>query len=116
MSHMCQEISFLQMLEVHVSRGCFVPLLLMAMVGRGRGSNIEDEEKLCARLNLCTIILQETPDSTAEAIHNKVISGFRALRQTRVPAAGLESATEGSLQISGGPLSTVPPTPQFFFS
>ncbi|GFO43659.1 transposable element p transposase-like protein [Plakobranchus ocellatus] len=33
--------------------------------------------------------------------HNKVISGFQALRQARAPVAGLEPATEGSLQISG---------------
>ncbi|GFO21621.1 hypothetical protein PoB_004812600 [Plakobranchus ocellatus] len=29
-----------------------------------------------------------------------VISGFKALRQARAPVAGLEAATEGSLQIS----------------
>ncbi|GFN82252.1 hypothetical protein PoB_000875800 [Plakobranchus ocellatus] len=34
-------------------------------------------------------------------VHNKVISGFQALRQARAPKAGLEPATEGSLQISG---------------
>ncbi|GFO16381.1 hypothetical protein PoB_004288600 [Plakobranchus ocellatus] len=34
-------------------------------------------------------------------VHNKVISGFQALRQARAPVAGLEPATEGSLQISG---------------
>ncbi|GFO39694.1 hypothetical protein PoB_006619900 [Plakobranchus ocellatus] len=34
-------------------------------------------------------------------VHNKVISGFQALRQARAPEAGLEPATEGSLQISG---------------
>ncbi|GFN89487.1 hypothetical protein PoB_001599300 [Plakobranchus ocellatus] len=31
----------------------------------------------------------------------KVISGFQALRQARAPVAGLEPATEWSLQISG---------------
>ncbi|GFO15154.1 hypothetical protein PoB_004165900 [Plakobranchus ocellatus] len=36
-----------------------------------------------------------------EPVHNKVISGFQALRQARAPVAGLEPATEGSLQISG---------------
>ncbi|GFO00199.1 hypothetical protein PoB_002670400 [Plakobranchus ocellatus] len=36
-----------------------------------------------------------------EKFHNKVISGFQALRQARAPVAGLEPATEGSLQISG---------------
>ncbi|GFN97446.1 solute carrier family 2 (facilitated glucose transporter), member 13 [Plakobranchus ocellatus] len=34
-------------------------------------------------------------------VHNKVISGFQALRQARTPVAGLEPATVGSLQISG---------------
>ncbi|GFO36809.1 cathepsin d [Plakobranchus ocellatus] len=34
-------------------------------------------------------------------VHNKVISGFQALRQARAPVAGLEPATEWSLQISG---------------
>ncbi|GFO34515.1 hypothetical protein PoB_006102000 [Plakobranchus ocellatus] len=37
----------------------------------------------------------------AQPVHNKVISGFQALRQARAPVAGLEPATEGSLQISG---------------
>ncbi|GFN83136.1 hypothetical protein PoB_000964200, partial [Plakobranchus ocellatus] len=36
-----------------------------------------------------------------DAVHNKVISGFQAFRQARAPVAGLEPATEGSLQISG---------------
>ncbi|GFO07706.1 hypothetical protein PoB_003421100 [Plakobranchus ocellatus] len=36
-----------------------------------------------------------------EPVHNKVISGFKALRQAGAPMAGLEPATEGSLQISG---------------
>ncbi|GFN97330.1 hypothetical protein PoB_002383600 [Plakobranchus ocellatus] len=35
------------------------------------------------------------------AFHNKVISGFQALRRVRAPMAGLEPGTEGSLQISG---------------
>ncbi|GFO07149.1 hypothetical protein PoB_003365400 [Plakobranchus ocellatus] len=34
-------------------------------------------------------------------VHNKVISGFKALRQAGPPMAGLEPATERSLQISG---------------
>ncbi|GFN82521.1 hypothetical protein PoB_000902700 [Plakobranchus ocellatus] len=34
--------------------------------------------------------------------HNDVISGFQALRQARMPMAGLEPATEGSLHISQG--------------
>ncbi|GFN73845.1 hypothetical protein PoB_000035100 [Plakobranchus ocellatus] len=34
-------------------------------------------------------------------VHSKGISGFQALRQARAPVAGLESAKEGSLQISG---------------
>ncbi|GFO34258.1 hypothetical protein PoB_006076300 [Plakobranchus ocellatus] len=33
-------------------------------------------------------------------VHNKVISVFQALRQAWAPVAGLEPATEGSLQIS----------------
>ncbi|GFO08955.1 hypothetical protein PoB_003546000 [Plakobranchus ocellatus] len=36
-------------------------------------------------------------------VHNKVISGFKALRQAGAPMAGLEPATEGSLQISQAP-------------
>ncbi|GFN79803.1 hypothetical protein PoB_000630900 [Plakobranchus ocellatus] len=35
------------------------------------------------------------------AVHNKVISGFKALRQAGAPTAGLEPTTEGSMQISG---------------
>ncbi|GFN83805.1 hypothetical protein PoB_001031100 [Plakobranchus ocellatus] len=38
---------------------------------------------------------------TGQPVHKKMISGFQALRQARVPEAGLETATEGSLQISG---------------
>ncbi|GFO20603.1 endothelin-converting enzyme 1 [Plakobranchus ocellatus] len=38
---------------------------------------------------------------TVKTVYNKVISGFRALRQARAPAAALEPAIEGSLQISG---------------
>ncbi|GFO18136.1 hypothetical protein PoB_004464100 [Plakobranchus ocellatus] len=33
--------------------------------------------------------------------NKNMISGFHALRQARAPVAGLEPATEGSLQISG---------------
>ncbi|GFN74370.1 hypothetical protein PoB_000087600 [Plakobranchus ocellatus] len=33
-------------------------------------------------------------------VHNKVISVFQALLQDRAPVAGLEPATEGSVQIS----------------
>ncbi|GFN75939.1 homeobox even-skipped homolog protein 2 [Plakobranchus ocellatus] len=36
-----------------------------------------------------------------QPVHDKVISGFQALRQARAPVAGLGPATEGSLQISG---------------
>ncbi|GFN83645.1 hypothetical protein PoB_001015100 [Plakobranchus ocellatus] len=35
------------------------------------------------------------------SVHNKVISGFQALRQAKAPVAGFEPATEGLLQISG---------------
>ncbi|GFN95782.1 hypothetical protein PoB_002228800 [Plakobranchus ocellatus] len=45
-----------------------------------------------------------------QPVHNKVISGFQALRQARAPMAGLEPAIEGSLQSSDS-LATVPPTP-----
>ncbi|GFO35018.1 hypothetical protein PoB_006152300 [Plakobranchus ocellatus] len=34
-------------------------------------------------------------------VHNKVISGFQALRQASAPVAGLEPATKGLLQILG---------------
>ncbi|GFN74907.1 hypothetical protein PoB_000141300 [Plakobranchus ocellatus] len=34
-------------------------------------------------------------------VHNKVISGFKTLHQARALMAGLEPATERSLQISG---------------
>ncbi|GFO10894.1 hypothetical protein PoB_003739900 [Plakobranchus ocellatus] len=34
-------------------------------------------------------------------VHNKVISGFYSLRQAKAPVAGLEPATDGSMQISG---------------
>ncbi|GFO33729.1 hypothetical protein PoB_006023400 [Plakobranchus ocellatus] len=36
-----------------------------------------------------------------QPVHNKVISGFKALRQAGAPMAGLEPAPKGSLQISG---------------
>ncbi|GFN88964.1 hypothetical protein PoB_001547000 [Plakobranchus ocellatus] len=36
-----------------------------------------------------------------EPVHNKLISGFKALRQAGAPVAGLEPAIEGSQQISG---------------
>ncbi|GFO19106.1 hypothetical protein PoB_004561100 [Plakobranchus ocellatus] len=45
-------------------------------------------------------------------VHNKVISGFQALRQARALVVGLEPATEGFLQISG-PLKAVE-NPKFF--
>ncbi|GFN85579.1 hypothetical protein PoB_001208500 [Plakobranchus ocellatus] len=35
-------------------------------------------------------------------VHNKVISGFQALRQARAPVAGLEPATEGPCRSQGG--------------
>ncbi|GFO49725.1 hypothetical protein PoB_007623000 [Plakobranchus ocellatus] len=35
-----------------------------------------------------------------QPVHNKVISGFQALRQARAPVAGLELTTERSQQIS----------------
>ncbi|GFN86623.1 hypothetical protein PoB_001312900 [Plakobranchus ocellatus] len=41
-------------------------------------------------------------DFCLESVHNKMISGFKALRQAGAPMAGLEPATEGSPQISGG--------------
>ncbi|GFN96964.1 hypothetical protein PoB_002347000 [Plakobranchus ocellatus] len=34
-----------------------------------------------------------------QPVHNKVISGFRAIRQARAPVVGVEPATEGSLRI-----------------
>ncbi|GFO47971.1 hypothetical protein PoB_007447600 [Plakobranchus ocellatus] len=40
-------------------------------------------------------------DKNVTSVHNKMNSGFQALRQSRAPVAGLEPATEGSLQISG---------------
>ncbi|GFN82222.1 hypothetical protein PoB_000872800 [Plakobranchus ocellatus] len=43
-----------------------------------------------------------TSKNEENPVHNKVISGFEALRQAGAPVAGLEHATEGSLQISGG--------------
>ncbi|GFO32460.1 hypothetical protein PoB_005896500 [Plakobranchus ocellatus] len=36
-----------------------------------------------------------------EPVHIKVISGFQALRQVRVPVVGLELATKEALQKSG---------------
>ncbi|GFO28203.1 hypothetical protein PoB_005470800 [Plakobranchus ocellatus] len=41
-------------------------------------------------------------DFCIESVHNKMISGFKALRQAGAPMSGLEPATEGSPQISGG--------------
>ncbi|GFO33589.1 hypothetical protein PoB_006009400 [Plakobranchus ocellatus] len=41
------------------------------------------------------------PFDSMKPVHNKMISGFQALRQARAPVAGLQPATEGSLQISG---------------
>ncbi|GFN85122.1 hypothetical protein PoB_001162800 [Plakobranchus ocellatus] len=44
-------------------------------------------------------------------VNNKVISGFEALRQVRVPVAGLEPSTEESWQVSGrNSFSTTPST------
>ncbi|GFN99136.1 hypothetical protein PoB_002564200 [Plakobranchus ocellatus] len=58
--------------------------------GQSRGVKSEITQKMAApRYN------------TTNSIHNKVISGFQALRQARAPVAGLEPATEWSLQISG---------------
>ncbi|GFO02728.1 hypothetical protein PoB_002923300 [Plakobranchus ocellatus] len=52
-------------------------------------------------------------DIKPNLVHNKVISGYEAPCQARAPMAGLEPATEGSLQISGRtrqPLYHRPPT------
>ncbi|GFO26325.1 hypothetical protein PoB_005283000, partial [Plakobranchus ocellatus] len=38
-------------------------------------------------------------------VHTKVITGFQDLPHSRAPEAGLEPATEESLQISGWTLS-----------
>ncbi|GFO40881.1 Zinc-binding in reverse transcriptase domain-containing protein [Plakobranchus ocellatus] len=51
--------------------------------------------------NLSNQVLPETVVRPMEPVHNKVISGFKAPRQAGAPMAGLEPATEGSLQISG---------------
>ncbi|GFO45379.1 hypothetical protein PoB_007188400 [Plakobranchus ocellatus] len=48
-----------------------------------------------------SLLFGNTFSAGAKPVHNKVISGFQALRQARAPVAGLEPATEGSLQISG---------------
>ncbi|GFO30541.1 hypothetical protein PoB_005704600 [Plakobranchus ocellatus] len=40
-------------------------------------------------------------DEHTGTVHNKVISGFQALRQARAPLARLEPSTEGLLQTSG---------------
>ncbi|GFO32462.1 hypothetical protein PoB_005896700 [Plakobranchus ocellatus] len=55
--------------------------------------------------SLSTVIRRPQGDRTGQKnlkesffIHNKVISGFEALRQARAPVARLEPATEGSLQ------------------
>ncbi|GFO44943.1 hypothetical protein PoB_007144800 [Plakobranchus ocellatus] len=51
-------------------------------------------------------------DYFLKLMHNKVISSFQALRQTRAPVTRLDPVTEGSPQISGkGSLSAAPPKP-----
>ncbi|GFO38880.1 hypothetical protein PoB_006538500 [Plakobranchus ocellatus] len=40
--------------------------------------------------------------SNLVTVHNKVISGFQALRRARAPVAGLEPATERSCRSQGG--------------
>ncbi|GFO05672.1 hypothetical protein PoB_003217700 [Plakobranchus ocellatus] len=54
--------------------------------------------KLQRNLANCYLYLGEL----AQPVHNKVISGFRALPQARAPVVGLEPATEGSLRSQGG--------------
>ncbi|GFO16768.1 hypothetical protein PoB_004327300 [Plakobranchus ocellatus] len=46
-----------------------------------------------------------------EPVHNKVISGFHALRQAMAPVAGFEPATWVPEDLRA--LSVVPPTPVF---
>ncbi|GFN87792.1 protein dachsous, partial [Plakobranchus ocellatus] len=46
--------------------------------------------------------------------YNKVISGFRALRQARAPVAGHEPATQQKADLGANWLATVPPTPREF--
>ncbi|GFN78911.1 hypothetical protein PoB_000541700 [Plakobranchus ocellatus] len=53
------------------------------------------------RSNHAPTSLPSSPLLFYRQVHNKVISGFQALRPARAPVAGLEPATEGSLQISG---------------
>ncbi|GFO48922.1 hypothetical protein PoB_007542700 [Plakobranchus ocellatus] len=77
---------------------------------RGVGGTVANESSLRSAGTLLSRLRAPLPapwpDGGPESLrsscfHNKVISGFRALRQARAPVAGLEPATEGSLQISG---------------
>ncbi|GFN78918.1 hypothetical protein PoB_000542400 [Plakobranchus ocellatus] len=70
-------------------------------IEREREIQIDREEKrLCATVRQPKLSLVGL-GLLSIASHNKVISGFKALRQAGAPMAGLEPATEGSLQILG---------------
>ncbi|GFO20405.1 hypothetical protein PoB_004691000 [Plakobranchus ocellatus] len=72
----------------------------MAMISKCCELMLAPNRGKAGLINSQTIIID---DETVliRPIHNKVISGFQALRQARAPVAGLEPVTEGSLQISG---------------
>ncbi|GFO47714.1 hypothetical protein PoB_007421900 [Plakobranchus ocellatus] len=49
----------------------------------------------------------------SDGFHNKVISGFQAVRQARVPVAGLEPCDRRvPADLRAESLATVPPTPR----
>ncbi|GFO10300.1 gamma-tubulin complex component 4 [Plakobranchus ocellatus] len=57
---------------------------------------------LISELHLsCDTVYKCYTDSMVALVHNKVISGFQALRQAGAPEAALEPVTEGSLKILG---------------
>ncbi|GFO21388.1 hypothetical protein PoB_004789300 [Plakobranchus ocellatus] len=59
----------------------------------------------------CTLTLEDSCLAAREPVHNKMISGFQALRQAKMPVAGLEPARRIPTDIRADSLATVPPTP-----
>ncbi|GFN77791.1 hypothetical protein PoB_000429700 [Plakobranchus ocellatus] len=77
----------------HQSCQAWVKIQTMLIVGRmgWREGELEGERRK-----------RREGEGAYEPVRNKkVISGFQPLRQARASVAGLEAATEGSLQISG---------------
>ncbi|GFO50609.1 hypothetical protein PoB_007711400 [Plakobranchus ocellatus] len=75
----------------------------LGLLGPSTGGKVRTRERrIPADLRMDLLFAASpTPRKNVLPVHNKVISGFQDHRLARAPVAGLEPATERSLQISG---------------